>query len=400
MSDQATQLRKLVEDTHEQIEAAERCNDSQTTTNTNTTTTTTTLSVAAPQTPSQLKSTAAPASDSVPSPDARDDASLSEVKPVHKASDDDHESAPQDTDEPPALEQRQPPASLRSPERKIARAIAITSGKGGVGKSNVAVNLACSFAAKGQRVCLIDADLGLANADVLCNVSPKKTLDDVVHGRCKLGEAILPVPGGFHLLAGASGVTRMADLTADEQSDLLRRLTALEKVVDIIIIDTGAGIQRNVLNFNAAAHDIIVTVTPEPTSITDGYGLIKALGKRHSDARIHLLVNMARSESEARAVFRRIDRVSRTFLEAPLMYAGWVPDDSIVKDAVRARTPFSIGAQKSGAAKRVNKLANYFSELPEFAQHGRAGAGKSLRASVDGSSNGFFSRLTKLVKKR
>ncbi|MGI9013155.1 MAG: MinD/ParA family protein [Phycisphaerales bacterium] len=282
---------------------------------------------------------------------------------------------------------------LRPASRPLARAIAVTSGKGGVGKSNVAVNLAAAFAARGCRVCLIDGDLGLANADVLCNLTPRKTLDDVVYGRCKLGEAILAAPGGFHLLAGASGVARMANLTPEQQGDLVRRMTALEKVVDVILIDTGAGISRSVLDFNAAAHDVLVVVTPEPPSITDSYGLIKALAKQRSVARMHVIVNQARSEGEARSVFRRLDHVSRTFLQRPLAYAGHVPEDSAVRDCVRQRVPFVVGAPRSSATHCMLNLARYFSDLPAFASIAGATAQESSR-------EGFFMRFAQRLRIR
>lgn len=285
---------------------------------------------------------------------------------------------------PPSLEERLVPEELWSGPHRIARAIAVASGKGGVGKSNLSVNLAIALAQRGHRVCLIDADLGLANADVLCNLSPRRTLDDVVHGRCRLGEAILSAPGGFKLVPGASGVTRMADLASDHQSELIRRLSVLERAMDTIIIDTGAGITRGVLSFAAAAHVVLVTVTPEPTSITDGYGMIKALIQRTRDVHVEMVVNMARSMSEAKSVFRRIDRVSRTFLRTPLHFAGAVPDDPIVGEAVRRRTPFMLVAPRSPASKAVVALADHLLALPEFA---------TLMREHERSGSGFFTRL-------
>jgi len=287
----------------------------------------------------------------------------------------------------PERENADEPTAPREPKVRMARAIAVTSGKGGVGKSNVAVNLSAALAAAGRRVCLIDADLGLANADVLCGVSPHRTLDDVVRGRCKLGQALLAAPGNFHLLPGASGVARMADLPEAEQAQLLRRLSILERIADTIVIDTGAGISRNVLAFAAAAHTAVVVVTPEPTSITDGYGLIKSLVQRAHEPRIEVVVNMARGEAEGRSVFRRIDRVSRTFLQHPLRYAGTIPEDRTVRDAVHRRTPLVVMAPGSPAARGIAKIGR---KLMDAAVDANASDGS-------GEQRGFFSRLKRWI---
>src|SRR5262245_26048163 len=173
--------------------------------------------------------------------------------------------------------------NVRPPQARrinLARAIAISSGKGGVGKSNLAVNLAVAMSGLGLKVCLIDADLGLANADVLCNLSPRLTLEQVVSGECRLADAMMLAPGGFRLIPGASGVARMADLGQSQRQALLEQLTMLEQVADIILIDCGAGISTNVVGFAAAANAVAVTTTPEPTAITDGYGMIKSLNSQ------------------------------------------------------------------------------------------------------------------------
>jgi flagellar biosynthesis protein FlhG len=240
---------------------------------------------------------------------------------------------------------------------RLARAIAVTSGKGGVGKTNIAVNLAAAMSALGRRVCLVDGDLGLANADVLCNVQPRLTLDDVVHDRCRLADALIPTPFGFHLLPGASGVARMADLPQVRQESLLRRVASLERACDVLVIDTGAGIGGSVLAFAAAAHVVLCVATPEPTAITDAYGLIKSLFRREPGGDVRIVVNAARSEVEARGVFRRLDKVSRTFLSHPLGFAGWIPEDPAVREAVRARTPVLALAPRSIASSGLMTLA-------------------------------------------
>jgi flagellar biosynthesis protein FlhG len=267
---------------------------------------------------------------------------------------------------------------------RMARAIAVSSGKGGVGKSNLAVNLAVAMAQRGLKVCLLDADLGMANADVLCNLQPRLTLEHVVSGRCRLIDAILPAPGGFRLIPGASGVSRIADLGALQRAALLEQLSALERVADIILIDCGAGISANVVGFAGAAHTVVVTTTPEPTAITDGYGMIKSLLTQVPDARISVVVNMAGSEIEARNVFNRINRVTQTFLNKHVRYGGLVPSDPVVPAAVRQRLPFVLLAPDAPATAALQRLARRLiqggEEIDDSAVSARSG-------------RGFFSRL-------
>ncbi len=251
------------------------------------------------------------------------------------------------------------------PRPRLARAIAVTSGKGGVGKTNLAVNLAVCLAQLGKRVCLIDADLGLANADVLCNLMPRLTLEHVVGGRCRLAEAILMAPGGFRLIPGACGVAQLADLDDDRRLALLEQLAALECVADMLIIDTAAGLGRNVLAFAAAAQQVVVVGTAEPTAIIDGYGMIKALVGQPAAPRIELVVNMV-PEAEGRGVHARLDRVTRTFLKCSLELAGTVPADPSVPEAVKQRVPFVLYAPQSPATHALYRLARRLTggELP------------------------------------
>jgi flagellar biosynthesis protein FlhG len=265
------------------------------------------------------------------------------------------------------------------PNGRLARAIAVTSGKGGVGKSNIAVNLAVCLARLGRRVCLLDADLGLANADLLCGLTPRLTLEHVVCGRCRLAEAMLLAPGGFRLIPGACGVARLADLGGRQRLALLEQLTSLERVADTVIIDTAAGLSTNVLAFAAAARRVIVATTPEPTAMTDGYGMIKALAARAPRTRVDLVVNMAASRAEAESVFGRMDRVSRTFLGRSLELAGTVPTDPAVREAVRHRVPFVLFSPDSRATAALYRLAHRV-------------AGVEPAASARGTE-GFFTRL-------
>ncbi len=261
---------------------------------------------------------------------------------------------------------------------QLARAIAVTSGKGGVGKSNIAVNLAVCLAQQGMKVCLLDADLGLANVDVLCGLTPKRTLEHVVAGKCRLVDAVMVGPGGFRLIPGASGVARMTELKAEQRYRLLRQLAALERVADVLIIDTGAGINSNVLSFASAANQVVVTTTPEPTSMTDAYSMIKVLVRRRPGADVQLLVNMASSEEEAQAVHRRMDRVCRTFLQRPLSYLGALPRDPVVWEAVQHRLPFVMHGMDRPIAQHMRSISGRLIGLPDCSGSER---------------NGFFSRV-------
>ncbi len=255
----------------------------------------------------------------------------------------------------PARGQRPNPPVERPPT--LAQAIAITSGKGGVGKTNLAVNLAVCLARLGRRVCLLDGDLGLANADVLCNLTPRWTLEQVVSGRCRLTEAMLQAPGGFRLIPGACGVAGMADLGSPDRRALLENLVALEHVADDLVIDTAAGLGANVLAFVTAASRVLVVTTPEPTAMTDAYGMIKALNANAPGLGLSLVVNMVVNEAEGRSVFDRMNRVSRTFLGRTLQWGGAIPFDDAVREAIRHRVPFTLYAPDAPAAGAVDRLA-------------------------------------------
>src|SRR3954451_8325065 len=206
-------------------------------------------------------------------------------------------------------------ASLRTMmgQRASANVIAVTSGKGGVGKSNVAVNVAIKFASAGKNVVLLDADLGLANADVLCNIDLPCNLSHVIARKKELRDVMVRAPGGFHLIGGASGLARMADLTDFDRQRLVDALGELEQQCDIILIDTGAGISPNVLSFTRAADHVLVVTTPEPTAITDAYAVVKVIsrdGVDGVDRRVSLLVNQVRAPGEGRVVYDRIAKVA------------------------------------------------------------------------------------------
>jgi flagellar biosynthesis protein FlhG len=268
--------------------------------------------------------------------------------------------------------------SLAQAARPRASVIAVASGKGGVGKSNIAVNLAIQLASAGREVVLLDADLGLANADVLCNVDLPCNLSHVIARKKELAEVMVTAPGGFRLIGGASGLARMADLSDFDRQRIVSALVELENQADIIIIDTGAGISPNVLSFTRTADHVLIVTTPEPTAITDAYAVVKVISRDGGQRRLSLLVNQARTGGEARVVYERIAKVAKQFLNVDVYDAGYVPADENVPLAVRRRTPFVIGAPRCAASLCVAKLAMRLEQ----------GVGTRL----DGQA-GFFTRM-------
>jgi flagellar biosynthesis protein FlhG len=254
------------------------------------------------------------------------------------------------------VQQRTIPAAKAIPRRR-ANVIAVTSGKGGVGKSNVAVNLAIQFAAAGKDVVLLDADLGLANCDVLCNVELPANLSHVIARRKQLAEVMVQGPGGFRLVGGASGLARMADLSDFDRQRLVESLAELEQQADVILIDTGAGISPGVLAFTRAADHVLVITTPEPTAITDAYAMIKVISRDNLQQRLSLLVNQARAAAEARIVYDRIAGVARQFLGVSVYDAGYLVADESICSAARLRTPFLLAFPRSAASLCIAELA-------------------------------------------
>ncbi len=245
---------------------------------------------------------------------------------------------------------------------RLARAIAVASGKGGVGKSNLALNLAIELARLGRRIALFDADLGCANADVLCGIPVKATLADVVHGRRRLAEIMVRVPGirgrgGVGLVPGASGVTEVATLHATQRQLLVEQLVALEKAVDLVLIDVGAGIAADAVGFASAADAVLLTCTPEPTAMTDAYAAAKAILARRPDLDLSLVVNMAGSDDEGLAVHQRMDAVARRHLGRSIPLAGVVPFDFSVVAAVKRRKPLALMAPDARATGAIRTIA-------------------------------------------
>ncbi len=238
------------------------------------------------------------------------------------------------------------------------RSIAITSGKGGVGKTNIATNLAIALAEKtNKKIYILDADLGLANIDVILGITPKYNLAHVIRGEKKLEEILVKGPMGVNIIPGTSGVSELANLSKEERERFLEKLSSLEKEDGILIIDTGAGIDDNVLDFVLSSDEVIVVTTPEPTAITDAYALIKIISASKSDVNINLLVNMVKKEEEFELVTRGILLVAKQFLGVDIKKLGYVYYDNVVSKSVLSQDAFYILYPDSIATKCINNIA-------------------------------------------
>jgi flagellar biosynthesis protein FlhG len=252
------------------------------------------------------------------------------------------------------------------------RVICVTSGKGGVGKTNIVTNLGYALAKTGKKVLILDADLNLANVDILLGLTPRYNLHHVFMGEKTLAEVLVQGPAGLLILPASSGIMELADLTEQQRLYFLAEMSALAQKIDIMLIDTAAGINNNVIYFNLAARERIIILTPEPTSLTDAYALVKVLSSRHDVKKFRILVNLARSEKEALSVFRKLSIVADRFLDSlSLDYLGYIPYDSKLPTAVREQRLVSDIFPDAPASKMFSKLAgNISQEEPEMKADG------------------------------
>lgn len=262
---------------------------------------------------------------------------------------------------PPSRRGRQTGAAAEThgsiPARPRIRSIALTSGKGGVGKTSIATNLAIAFARQGRRVLLVDGDLSLANVDLLLGVVPQKNLGDVIFGRASIEEVVLKTVDGVLLLPSASGVDELADLDDFRRERLLRELARLENSVELILLDTGSGIGRQTIHFARAADDVVVVTTPEPTAFSDAYATLKVLSQGRLLGRPGIVVNMAATPEEGRETERRIRLVAERFLHLKPEYLGHILLDPSVGRAVRQQQPLLKAFPRSPAAAGIEALA-------------------------------------------
>jgi len=248
---------------------------------------------------------------------------------------------------------------------KRTRVVTVTSGKGGVGKTNFAVNLAISLSELGIRTMLLDADMGLANVDVVLGLVPRYNLYHVIRHEVQLKDIIMPGPGGIQIIPGGSGIFQLANLKDYEMRDIISQLGKLEGQSDYLIIDTGAGIADNVLSFAVMADDIIVLTTPEPTSLTDAYGIIKSAAAMKARGNFHLVVNRVFSESQGVLVGQKLKSVCEKFLGVEIEMIGFVSEDRAVRSAVMHQQALVVYAPTSDASKNIRQIASRFSKKAE-----------------------------------
>jgi len=229
------------------------------------------------------------------------------------------------------------PKNTRRLRGSNSRVIAITSGKGGVGKTSIVGNLGYAFAKLGKKVLILDADLGLGNLDVLLGLAPKYNLSHVILGERKIDEILVEGPGKMNILPASSGIQELTNLNKDQKIEILTQLDLLIDSVDVLFIDTAAGISSNVMDFNATAQEVVVVVSPEPTSITDAYALMKVLSLKYSGKACKLIVNMVRRPEEGREVFRQLQIVTDRFLDITIEYLGYVLFDGKVTKGVKTQ---------------------------------------------------------------
>ena len=256
------------------------------------------------------------------------------------------------------------------PQRPLARVITVTSGKGGVGKSNTAINLAIQFRKMGHKVIILDADFGLANIEIMFGAVPKHNLCDLIYQGKSIRDIITWGPMEVGFISGGSGIAGMSNLSVDYLNYIIQNLVELDEMADIIIVDTGAGISDAVLEFLVASGEILLVTTPEPTSITDSYSLLKALSRhpRYSPetSQIKVLANKVFGEAEAEALYGKLEAVVGRYLKVPITYLGMIPQDTQLAKAVMQQMPVSLDnprarsaiAYEAIAAKLMNKELN------------------------------------------
>ena len=250
--------------------------------------------------------------------------------------------------------------NCQPPHQDTPIVISVTSGKGGVGKSIIVSNLAIVYQRMGKRVLIFDADLGLANMDIIFGIRPKHTIEDVIKGEKELSQIIVKGLEGVSLIPACSGEMELTHLSEGQKINLLNEFDILNKMFDILLIDTGAGISSNVIYFNLASQERLVVVSPEPTSITNAYALMKVMFEHHGTENFFLLLNMVKDEKEAKAVYDQLSKsVARYMASISLNYAGFIPRDDHLCDAVSRREPVICCYPEAPSSLRFQVLAEY-----------------------------------------
>jgi flagellar biosynthesis protein FlhG len=242
--------------------------------------------------------------------------------------------------------------------------IAVTGGKGGVGKTSVSVNLSVALAQMGRRVALLDADLGLANVDIMLGLNAKHNLEDVLAGNYSLMDIMLMGPGGIRIIPASSGTQHMSQLSALEHAGLIHAFSEISEQIDVLIIDTAAGISDSVISFVRAAQEVLVVVCDEPSSITDAYALMKLLNRDYGVSRFRVLANMTRTAQEGQNLFNKLTLVSERFLDATLQFVGSVPFDDGMRKAIQRQRAVVDMSPRSKAALAFHSLAEKVDKWP------------------------------------
>ncbi|WP_269465436.1 MULTISPECIES: MinD/ParA family protein [Methylomonas] len=247
---------------------------------------------------------------------------------------------------------------------KPVRVIAVTSGKGGVGKTNLSVNIGVALSKMGRRVAILDADMGLANVDILLGMFPEFNLSHVLSGEKSLKEIMMTGPSGLKIIPASSGIQRMSDLSSIEQAGVIRAFSEIDRELDVLIVDTAAGISASVVNFARACQEIIVVVCDEPTSLADAYAYIKLLNRDYGLNSFHIITNMVQSAEHGQALFNKLSKVTDRYLDVALHFVGAVPQDEYLKKSVQKQTPVVEAFPQSKAALAIKNLARKIDSWP------------------------------------
>ena len=280
------------------------------------------------------------------------------------------------------VDQAQPLRDYVKKVQRRARVIAVTSGKGGVGKTSTSVNLGIALVAQGKRVVVIDCDLGLANVEVLMGLNALNNLQSVIDGEKKLTEVLVRGPGGLEIVPGSSGIASLADLGPQARQRVIEGLDELMYEVDFIILDTMAGIGQNTVAFCAAADEVLLVTTPEPSSIVDAYAMMKTVYQVRDDVAMRMVVNMVANEEQARAVGNKLSRVAQQYLSRQVTCLGYIFRDTHVSQGVMQSNPFILRFPTAPASKCIHALATRIIHQ---------------RIDADSERNGFLRRFARAV---